>query len=101
MSNRFKGIAWSTILFAFAAPALLAQNAAVVGTVRDAQDAVVPNAVVSLKNIDTGVSQATESNEAGLFEFPNVRPGSYSVKVEKTGFKSFQQAPVAVAVDQR
>src|SRR5215471_16705260 len=101
MSNRLKGIVWSTILFAFSTPALLAQNAAVVGTVRDAQDAVVPSAVVTLKNVDTGVSQATESNEAGLFEFPNVRPGSYSVKVEKAGFKSFQQGPIVVSVDQR
>src|SRR5262245_35664734 len=79
----------------------MAQNAAVVGTVRDAQEAVIPSATVTLKNLDTGISQTTGTNSEGIYEFSRVRPGSYSIKVEKSGFKSFVQSSVVLEVDQR
>ena len=89
------------VLFVAGCAPLMAQNAAVVGTVRDAQEAVIPNASVTLKNLDTGISQTTGTNEEGIYEFSRVRPGSYSIKVEKSGFKSFLQSPVVLEVDQR
>src|SRR5215510_3278410 len=79
----------------------MAQSAAVVGTVRDAQEAVIPSATVTLKNLDTGISQTTGTNEEGIYEFSRARPGSYSIKIEKPGFKSFLQSPVVLEVDQR
>src|SRR5882672_9014255 len=79
----------------------LAQNASLVGTVRDAQQAIVPGAMVTLQNTDTGVELTTISDELGNYEFPTVRPGNYSVKVELRGFQTFVQAPVVLAVGQR
>jgi len=79
----------------------LAQNASLVGTVRDAQQAIVPGAMVTLQNTDTGVELTTISDELGNYEFPTVRPGNYSVKVELRGFQTFVQAPVVLAVSQR
>jgi hypothetical protein len=68
--------------------AALAQfdTATVVGTVRDASNAVVPEAKVTLTATETGISVIRMSAENGGFEFPAVRPGIYLVTAEKSGF---------------
>ncbi len=78
-----------------------AQNASLVGNVKDAQDAVIANATVTLTNLDTGVSQSVKASEGGIYEFPTLRPGRYSVKVEQAGFKTYLQSPVVLEVEQR
>src|SRR5438445_9723043 len=80
---------------------MAAQNASLVGTVRDALDALIPEATVTLTNTDTGVAQITRTDSAGKYEFSTVRPGNYSVKIEQSGFKTFVQSPVVLAVEQR
>src|SRR5438046_3526589 len=80
-----------------AAMPLAAQSASLVGTVKDAQEAVVPNAVVTLTNLDTGVTQTAQSDAAGNYEFPQIRPGNYSVKIEHAGFKTYSQSPIVLA----
>jgi Carboxypeptidase regulatory-like domain len=84
----------------FGATTAFAQNAALVGNVRDAQQAVIPGAAVTLTNSDTGVSLTGNSNETGAFEFATVRPGNYTLKVEQPGFRAFTQSLV-LAVGQR
>src|SRR5581483_6174624 len=61
-------------------------TASVVGTVRHASGAVVPDAKVTLTNTATGVSATRTSNAEGLYEFVTVRPGTYVVTAEKSGF---------------
>jgi hypothetical protein len=78
-----------------------AQNAALVGTVKDAQQARIPGAMVTLKNAETGVETMVLSDEMGNYEFPTVRPGNYSIKVEEPGFRTFVQTSVILAVGQR
>src|SRR5438876_3163479 len=87
-------------LFCLAIPAS-AQNAALVGTVRDPQQAAMPGVGVTLTNQDTGVAQTTKTDTSGEYEFPFVKPGNYSVKAEQSGFKTFQQSKFTLAVDQR
>lgn len=87
-------------LAVFAIPAA-AQDAAVVGTVRDPQQAVIPNVTVTLRNLDTGVSQLAKTDLAGLYEFSFVKPGNYSLKAEQPGFETFVMERFTVAVDQR
>src|SRR5690349_16321272 len=77
------------------------QNASLLGTVRDSQQAVVPGARVSLTNTDTNVELAATSDEMGSYEFPAVRPGNYSLTVEQPGFQSFVLKPLVLAVAQR
>jgi hypothetical protein len=78
-----------------------AQNAALVGTVTDPQQAAIPDAVVTLSNLGTGVVQTVKTDADGNYEFPLVRPGNYSVKAEHTGFKTFVQSPLKLAVEER
>jgi hypothetical protein len=81
---------------------LKAQGTAdVLGTVTDATGAVVPNAVVTLTNVGTNVSTTTKSASNGDFIFPGVQLGTYTVKVDASGFSTFVAAPFTVAVGDR
>src|SRR5262244_3880008 len=69
------------------APALAQfDTASVVGTVRDAQSAVVPGATVTLTNTQTGISATKTTAADGAYEFASVKPGVYIVTSEKPGF---------------
>src|SRR5436305_12531018 len=69
------------------------------GTVTDSSGAVVPGAIATLTNQDTNIQSTGNTNNNGYFVFVNVQPGSYKLKVEKSGFKSVESA-FKVAVNQ-
>jgi beta-lactamase regulating signal transducer with metallopeptidase domain len=57
------------------------------GNVYDAKGAAIPNARIVLTRLDDATQQiAAESNRAGLFEFPKLKPGHYSVDISSRGF---------------
>ena len=62
------------------------ETAVVLGTVRDASQAPMSHAVVSLSNVGTGIVAKTETDENGNYLFPNVKLGRYRVMAEKPGF---------------
>ena len=62
-------------------------TSAIVGQVRDTTNAVVPGATVTIANSETGVRRSAKTDDAGRFNFPQLRPGTYSVKVEAPGFE--------------
>ncbi|HEY1951124.1 MAG TPA: TonB-dependent receptor [Bryobacteraceae bacterium] len=70
-----------------------AQNsrATVQGLVTDASGAVVPDATVTLANVNTGVNTVRKTSNTGLYVFDLVIPGSYTVTVNATGFPAFTQ----------
>ncbi len=72
---------------------LLAQTStsAITGTVTDTTGAVIPNAAVTLTNDATGVSATQQTNQAGVYSFPSLPIGQYSVKVEMKGFKTVRK----------
>jgi hypothetical protein len=57
-----------------------------VGTVKDASGAAIPNASVTVVNEATGVSTKVVSNGTGDFRVQNLLPGAYDVKVAGSGF---------------
>lgn len=57
------------------------------GTVADSTGALVPNAVVSATEVETGVVTKTSTNSSGVYEFPSLPQGTYRVSAEATGFK--------------
>src|SRR5690349_3770082 len=60
------------------------------GTVHDSSNAVVPEAAVTLTNTGTNVARATRTNGVGLYAIPGVTPGTYTLKVESPGLKTYQ-----------
>ena len=96
--KRYFSICAILLFVCFGAIPAMAQNASLVGTVRDAQQALIPGAMVTLKNVDTGIELTAMTNEMGNYEFPTVRPGNYTVRVDLSGFRSFaQNLPLAVS----
>src|SRR5437899_10706282 len=75
-------------LLGFGIPRASAQfdTASVVGTVKDASGATVPDAKVTLTNTETGVSVSRTTTNDGTYEFVTVRPGIYIVSAEKSAF---------------
>ena len=80
-------ISWSALAFLLllaisaAAPRLHAQTTATLtGTVQDPSGAMIPGAGVTLINEATQDTRVSKSNDSGLFSFPSLVPGSYSIK---------------------
>jgi hypothetical protein len=63
----------------------------ITGTVTDANGALVPNAAVTVTNEATGVAQTQSTTDAGLFAFPSLPVGAYTIKVELQGYKTTQK----------
>jgi Carboxypeptidase regulatory-like domain/TonB dependent receptor len=68
------------------------------GTITDASGAAVPNATVAIKNVATGVITNAASNAQGLYNAPNLLPGTYEVTVTAAGFDTKVISNVVLAV---
>lgn len=77
------------------------ETSEVVGTVRDAAQAVVASATVTLKNQETGIEAKTTSDGAGDYNFFNVKVGHYTITVEAKGFSKYSSSDIAVSVNSR
>jgi hypothetical protein len=89
------------ILLVQSRPALgQVDEGAITGTVQDTSGAVVPNADVTLLNIDQGITLQTKSNSSGGYTFSPVRIGHYTLTVTATGFAKTTQTNITVQVAQ-
>jgi len=82
------------LVFLFASNAATAQSivtGAISGTVTDASGAIVTGAKVTLTNEATQETQSVSTNESGVYQFPLLKPGRYSVSVDKEGFRRINQ----------
>jgi carboxypeptidase family protein len=89
-------------LLALCSPFALAQQetATITGEVRDANGSVVSKATITVTNVETNVSIKSETNDQGLYTVPSLKPGSYSITVEKAGFKKSVRSGVTLQVNQ-
>ena len=69
------------------------------GTVTDPSGAVVKDAIVNLKSLDTGAAQTTATGDTGMYRFSLLKPGRYTVKVTQQGFQGTERQ-VAVNIGQ-
>ncbi|MFY9856054.1 MAG: carboxypeptidase-like regulatory domain-containing protein, partial [Terracidiphilus sp.] len=70
----------------------------ITGTVTDPAGAVVVGARITLTNDATNVKLNTVSTSTGTYVFDDLRPGTYSVKAEASGFKIYAIHGVEVHV---
>ena len=79
------------ILLLSAPPASAQDTGSVSGTVVDSSSQVVPGATVTLTHEATANTRTTTSGPRGAFVFRALAPGSYTVKIELSGFRTLEQ----------
>jgi Carboxypeptidase regulatory-like domain len=86
-------VLWSIVLiealalFSTQAMAQGETTSAIVGQVYDATNAALAGATVTITNRETGATRTAKTDGAGRFNFPQLKPGTYSVRVEAPGFQ--------------
>ncbi len=68
------------------------------GTVTDPSGAVVPDAKVTVLNVDTGVSIDYYTNAAGLYDTVSILPGRYRITFSKEGFNTLVRDGITLQV---
>jgi hypothetical protein len=76
-------------------------TSAILGQVSDPTNAAIPNATVTVTNRDTGLQRSLTTDEQGRFNFPQLTPGTYSVKVQAEGFDPQQSDNVFAGLGQK
>ena len=86
------------ILLAAALSFSQTSTTALSGTVYDSSGAVVAGAAVTFANDATGVALKQNTNSAGLYSFPSIPVGTYTLTVELTGFKTVRRTGITLVV---
>src|ERR1700676_1104286 len=76
-------------------------TSAIIGQVSDASAAAVPGATVTVVSKETGLKRSANTDDSGRFNFPQLKPGAYSVRVEAEGFEGQQNDAVSSSLGQR
>ncbi len=78
--------------------AQLAGTGTIQGTVSDPSGAVIPHAQVTLTENSTGVKHQTATSSGGVFSFPNLVVGTYTLSVKTSGFKTYSRTGIVLEV---
>lgn len=88
------------IACALRAPAQSITSGDVTGVITDPARAAIPNASVTLTNVDTNAVQTTTTSDKGTYRFAFVQPGTYKVSVSASGFGAQERAGIVVTPGQ-
>ncbi len=70
------------------------------GAVRDEQQAVIPGATVTIRNIDTNLVRSVVTGSDGDFRFSNLPVGNYELTAELAGFGKYTQSGIRLLLNQ-
>src|ERR1700739_3228613 len=91
-----------TIILSFTSAAFAQLTTAdILGTVTDPTGAVIPNANITLKNLDTNEMRSTQSNGSGDYTFTLLQVGHYSITVKASGFQAWVTRDLAIEAGDR
>src|SRR6202521_5629103 len=76
-------------------------TSAIIGQVSDASGAAVPGAAVTITNTDTALRRSAKTDDSGRFNFPQLKPGTYTVRVEAQGFDPQENGAVSSGLGQK
>src|SRR5579859_6540343 len=71
------------------------------GTVTDSTGAVIPNVIVTMTNVATGVSEKRPTDAGGRYLFTDLKPATYRASVEAAGFKTLVRDNIVLRVGQQ
>jgi len=72
----------------------------ITGAVTDPTGSAIPNAMITVRDVDRGTTWTTKTGSAGLYNFPEVSPGNVVVTVEAPGFNKEARNAFALTVNQ-
>jgi hypothetical protein len=83
-------------------PPLFAQatTGTIQGTVRDNQDAVVPGATVTVRNVQTNATRTLVTEGNGTYRFLNMPVGNYEMVVDLPGFSTYTRSGITLSLNQ-
>src|SRR5450631_1315347 len=81
-----------------AASAFAQDRGTVRGVVTDSSGATVPEATVTVKNVNTGLTQSVKTSADGVYNVLYLPAGDYTVTTEKAGFRKAETSGVGVHV---
>lgn len=84
-----------------AALSALAQEATIVGTVTDPSGAAVPNATITVTNVDTTLARTLITGSDGQYAAPDIHIGHYTVRASASGFKVAERKDILLQVGDR
>ena len=98
--NRWLAVVFCIAIFAFAAKsnAQLAGNGSIQGSIADSTGAFIQNATVTATNTATQVKHTVRYQGNGLYSFPNLDIGTYTVEVTAQGFEHYSQSNIVLEV---
>jgi hypothetical protein len=70
------------------------------GVVSDASGALVAHATVTIRDVGTNIVRSARTNDKGEYFFTELRPSTYAVTVEASGFRAAEKTGVVLAIDQ-
>jgi len=91
------------IVSVFSCTSIMAQTTGagtINGTISDANKAVIPNAVVTVTNTDTGIAHTIKTNSAGIYAAPFLQPGHYKVAGTAASFGKVEETDLNLQVGQ-
>jgi Carboxypeptidase regulatory-like domain len=92
---------WALLCVCLVAPFSAAQvSASLFGVITDPSGAAVAGAIVTTKNLDTGVSRTATTDQSGRYRFFLLPVGLYEVRVRKDGFAEGIRSGISLAVGQ-
>jgi hypothetical protein len=93
-------ITFLLLILTSCSPQLFAQVgfAALTGRITDPNGLPVTGAKVQAVNVDTNVTAATETNDAGLYDISGLPPGNYRILIEKEGFERIVKTAINLHV---
>jgi hypothetical protein len=76
-------------------------TSAIVGSVVDPAGAAIAGAKVTVTSTDNGLKRSVNTDDSGRFNFPQLKPGRYSVKAEADRFEAREHNSVAAGLGQK
>jgi hypothetical protein len=99
MSAKKRGLTAGLFILLFSVTSLSQERGSITGIVTDPSGAAVPDAAVTATNTATSTTRTTQTTSVGAYTVPELPPGTYTVSVQKAGFKEAVVASVNVVVN--
>src|SRR6516164_7292881 len=70
------------------------------GTVTDTQGGAVAGAKVAVTNTATNITVSLDTNSAGIYNYPDLKVGTYTITVENQGFQKYVRGGIQIFANQ-